>query len=260
VVNVSEGRERTVLEGIADAAGADLLDLHADPDHHRAVLTLVGADAARRVASEAVRRLDLATHQGAHPRLGVVDVVPFVPLDGSTMDDALAARDAFAAWFAEAYGVPAFLYGPERSLPDVRRQAFREVSPDVGPPVPHPTAGACCVGARPVLVAYNVWLAGSTLDQAREIAASIRQPGLRALGLLVGEAVQVSMNLVDPAELGPAAAYDLVAERLRGTAGTIERAELVGLVPRAVLDAVDPARWDQLDLAAERTIDARLLG
>ena len=256
VVNVSEGRDASAIAAIADAAGPDLLDLHTDADHHRSVLTLVGEEAPRRVASEAIARLDLSSHSGAHPRLGVVDVVPFVPLDGATMDDAKLARDAFARWLAAEHGVPAFLYGDERSLPDVRRGAFRTLSPDAGPATPHPTAGATCVGHRGILVAYNVWLGDASIGEARAIAAAIRQDGLRALGLLVGDRVQVSMNLLEPGSLGPEPAYDLVAERVR-TPAFIERAELVGLVPAAVVEAVDPSRWASLDLSPDRTIEAR---
>jgi glutamate formiminotransferase len=258
VVNVSEGRDERVLERLTTAAGSDLLDLHTDPDHHRTVMTLVGEDAPRRLAAAAVACIDLGDHDGVHPRLGAVDVVPFVPLAGSVMADALAARDGFATWLGGTLDVPVFLYGPERTLPEVRRGAFTELRPDTGPPTPHPTAGACCAGARPLLVAYNVWLTGSSVAQARAVAAAIRRPELRALGLAVGTGVQVSMNLVAPDRLGPDAAYDLVVARLAGTEGTIERAELVGLVPAAVLDAVAPERWDELDLAPDRTIEARL--
>src|SRR5687768_7114957 len=144
-------------------------------------------EAARAVTVEAVRRIDLRLHVGVHPRLGAVDVVPFVPLAGSSMDDAVAARDQFAAWAGDELGVPCFLYGPERGLPDVRRHAFTGLSPDTGPPVAHPTAGAICAGARPVLVAYNVWLAaGVDVATARRIAKEIRGSGLRALGLDAG--------------------------------------------------------------------------
>jgi glutamate formiminotransferase len=258
VVNISEGRDAERLRALADAAGADLLDRHADPDHHRAVFTVVGESAPRALATRAVELLDLRRHAGAHPRIGVVDVVPFVPLPGSSMDDAIAARDAFATWLASEHGVPCFLYGPGRSLPEVRRGAFQDLEPDVGPAVPHRTAGATAVGARPLLVAYNLWLRGVELAAARAIATSIRGPDLRALGLAVGDAVQVSMNLVEPLALGPSAAHDLVAERLAGTGGTIARAELVGLVPEAVLRATPVGRWGALDLAADRTIEARL--
>jgi glutamate formiminotransferase len=253
VVNISEGRRRSVLDAIAGVAGRALLDVHADPHHHRAVLTLVGEEAPRAVAAAAVERLDLRAHHGVHPRLGVVDVVPFVPLDGAGPDDALAARDRCAAWIADELGVPVFLYGPERSLPDVRRGAFRTIEPDHGPDVPHPTAGAVAVGARPLLVAWNAYLATPDLDRARAIAAAIRGPHVRALGLGVGDQVQVSLNLVAPDRVGPAEAWDLVAER-----APVARAELVGLVPRSVLERTPVERWEQLDLAAGRTIEARL--
>jgi glutamate formiminotransferase len=253
VVNVSEGRDQAVLGALEAAAGGDLLDLHRDPHHHRAVLTLVGTDAPRRVAAEAVARIDLRNHDGAHPRIGAVDVVPFVPLDGSSPADAVAARDDFCAWAAAALALPCFRYGPERTLPDVRRGAFAALAPDCGGPAPHPTAGGCAVGARPVLVAYNVWLDGGDVIAARRVAAAVRSPAVRALGLQVGRRVQVSMNLVAPAEVGPAAAFDAVAA-LTPVAG----AELVGLVPDAVLRAAPEARWAELDLAPDRTIEARL--
>jgi glutamate formiminotransferase / 5-formyltetrahydrofolate cyclo-ligase len=232
-----------------------LLDVHSDVHHNRSVLTLVGEAAPRAVARAAVAALDLRRHQGVHPRFGVVDVVPFVPLAGSTLVDAVAARDRFLDWMAAEMGVPGFAYGPERTLPEVRRLAFAELPPDRGPSRPHPTAGATAVGARPVLVAWNVWLAEPDLARAQWIAREIRGPRLRALGLPVGGRVQVSMNLVEPDELGPAEAWDLVAER-----GALAGAELVGLVPRSVLERTDPARWGELDLAEGKTIESRLAG
>jgi glutamate formiminotransferase / 5-formyltetrahydrofolate cyclo-ligase len=255
VVNVSEGRRADVVAAIAAAAGRDLLDVHSDPDHNRSVLTLVGEDAARAVARAAVTRLDLRTHEGVHPRLGVVDVVPFIPLAGSTMADAVAARDRFLAWIAGELAVPGFAYGGPggRTLPDVRRRAFRDLAPDTGPPRPHATAGAVAVGARGVLVAWNVWLADADVATARRIAREIRGPRLRALGLPVAGGAQVSMNLVAPDVVGPAEAWDLVAERAE-----VDRAELVGLVPRSTLARTDRARWEQLDLAEDRTIEHRL--
>ena len=255
VVNISEGRDPEVLAALTEAAGPLLLDLHSDPDHHRSVLTLLGEDAPRAVAEVAVARLDLRDHAGAHPRLGVVDVVPFVPLDGATMADAVAARDAFAAWIVDALGVPCFCYGAERSLPEVRRRAFTNLRPDVGPSAPHPTAGAVCVGARPVLVAYNVWLATPDHLLAQHVAAALRGPDLRALGLVVGDRAQVSMNLVAPLRFGPAEAFDAVVH-LVGREQVAE-AELVGLLPEAVLGRVQADRWAELDLGPERTIEWR---
>jgi glutamate formiminotransferase len=252
VMNVSEQR-RPVIDDIAAAAGDALLDLHTDPHHHRTVLTLVGEDAPRAVARAAVAGLDLRVHQGVHPRIGVVDVVPFVPWDGAMLEDAVAGRDRFAAWIGAELGVPAFLYGPDRTLPEVRREAFRGLVPDAGPTQPHPTAGAVAVGAREALVAWNVVLAEPDLALARRIAAAIRGPQLRALGLQVGADVQVSINLIAPQVLGPAEAWDLVVAH-----APADRAELVGLIPRSVLDRVPPDRWPQLDLSADRTVEARL--
>jgi glutamate formiminotransferase / 5-formyltetrahydrofolate cyclo-ligase len=253
VVNISEGSRPHVVTAIASSAVGSLLDVHSDVHHNRSVLTLVGEDAPRAVARAAVAALDLRHHQGVHPRFGVVDVVPFVPLAGSTLADAMAARDRFLDWMAAELGIPGFAYGPERTLPEVRRRAFAELAPDRGPSRPHPTAGATAVGARPVLVAWNAWLAEPDMARAQRIAREIRGPQLRALGLPVGGRAQVSMNLVEPDELGPAEAWDLVAER-----GAVAGAELVGLVPRSVLERIDPARWAQLDLAEDKTIESRL--
>jgi glutamate formiminotransferase / 5-formyltetrahydrofolate cyclo-ligase len=257
VVNVSEGRDPVVLEALSQAAGGLLLDLHSDAWHHRSVLTLGGPDAeqaTRAVAATAVARIDISHHHGAHPRLGAADVVPFVPLQGSTLEDAIGARDRFAAWAGDELGVPCFLYGPERSLPEVRRQAFGELPPATGPSRPHPTAGAMCVGARGLLVAYNLWLSpGAELATARAIASELRGPAVRALGFELAGHVQVSCNLIDPIEMGPEEVYDAVAART-----AIARAELVGLIPEAVLARVPEGRFDELDLSPSRTIEARL--
>lgn len=252
VVNVSEGRRRDVLDALAAACGPGVLDVHSDPHHNRSVFTLSGSPQA--LAREAVARLDIRAHVGVHPRIGVVDVVPFVPLAGSTMGDAIAARDEFASWMADELRVPCFLYGPERSLPEVRRSAFRSLAPDVGPTSPHASAGVCAVGAREVLVAYNVWLAdGVGVDVARTVARSLRSEHVRALGLDVGGRAQVSCNLVAPGVVGPAAVFDAVASQ-----APVAGAELVGLLPASVLSAVPPSRWAELDLSDDQTIEARL--
>lgn len=254
VVNVSEGRRLDLIDEIAATAGNDLLDLHSDAHHNRSVLTLVGESAPRAVARAAVVSLDLREHDGVHPRIGIVDVVPFVALEGSAPADAIAARDRFASWAADELGVPCFLYGTGRTLPEVRRDAFRTLRPDTGPATAHPTAGAIAVGARPVLVAYNVWLAAGGLAEARRIAVEVRGPSVRALGLQVGDGVQVSMNLVEPLVVGPDTAADLVV----AAGGVIERCELVGLAPAQVVEAVPPERRAALDLDDDRTIEARL--
>lgn len=260
VVNISEGRNHAVLGLLQDACGGDVLDVHIDHDHNRSVFTLVGTEAPRRLTAEAVSRLDISRHDGVHPRLGAVDVVPFVPLGDATMRDALRARDDFARWASGTLGVPCFLYGPERTLPDIRRRAWADLTPDMwkgDSPRPHATAGAICVGARDVLVAWNVWL-DADLVAAREIAGRVRTPDIRTLGLQTGDHVQVSINLVAPLEHGPDEAWDAVAREAGLLGVRLLRSELVGLAPQAVLDRIDPTRWEQLDLSVERTIEARL--
>ena len=270
VVNVSEGRDRGRLTDLARAAGDALLDVHSDADHHRSVYTLGGpavVGAARALAARAVDILDLGEHAGAHPRIGVVDVVPWVALAGrplrpAPIGPAAEARDRFAGWAAAELQVPSFLYGPgapgDRSLPDIRRHAWRDARPDAGPDHPHPTAGAMAVGARPALVAYNLWLRGGDIEAARQIARDLRGESLRCLGLAVGDAVQVSCNLIDPWRLGPGRVYDAVAARAGAEGAEVARAELVGLVPAAILEAEPPRRWAQLDLDPSTTIEARL--
>lgn len=252
-MNVSEGRDLGVITRLADAAGRDLLDVHTDADHHRSVLTMVGEQAPRAVAALAVELIDLREHAGVHPRFGAVDVVPFVPLRGASLADARRARDDFARWAAATLDVPCFLYGPERTLPEVRRGAFRTLAPDLGPPSAHRSAGAMAVGVRTLLIAYNLWLAEPDLDRARAVATAVRSPHMRTLGLRVRDEVMVSCNLVDPDALGPAQAWDAVADHVE-----IARAELVGLVPEAVLRATPAGRRQTLDLDADRTIEARL--
>ncbi len=260
VVNLSEGRDRDLVDRIVGAARGAVLDVHVDPWHNRSVVTLAGTDltpAVRALAAATVELVDVRNHAGAHPRLGALDVVPFAPIgpgaDACRLDDAIAARDDFARWAGEALDLPCFIYGPERALPDVRRRAWVSLDPDRGPRTPHRTAGAACVGARGPLVAYNLWLARRDLALARRIAAQLRGPAIRALGLAVGDHVQVSCNLVAPAEVGPGAIYDAVSAVAR-----VERTELVGLVPRDVLEREPRDRWARLDLDEKRTIEHRL--
>ncbi len=278
VVNVSEGRDRAVVDALTSAGGETVADVHTDPDHHRTVLTLAGplddvAEAARSVATQAVARIDLTAHDGVHPRLGALDVVPFVALapslarpDGALLSQALDARDHFAAWAGESLELPCFLYGPERTLPEVRRGAFTTLVPAAGPPVPHPTAGASAVGARPVLIAYNVWIGDGGGDTdgrlahaaASAIASALRSPSVRALGLPLGARAQVSLNLIDPTVTSIADLYDSVAVAAARRGCAVIRAELVGLAPLSAVTAVPQHRWAELDLAEERTIEARL--
>jgi glutamate formiminotransferase len=266
VINLSEGRNLDVLDDLHVHAGESLRDLHADPSHNRSVFTLINeADAllsdVRSLITGAFDALDLRTHEGVHPRFGVVDVVPFVALDPETPARALALRDETAQWISEEYDVPVFLYGPigtaERTLPEVRKHAFHDLGPDLGPASASPTLGAVAVGARPVLVAWNIWLAGVSRDATRALVKAVRRPEVRSLAFRAGEHTQVSCNLIDPLVVGPDIVYDEVA-KLLPVGGEIVRCELVGLVPRAVLDAVERSRWEQLGLSANQTIESRL--
>ncbi|MEO9181269.1 MAG: hypothetical protein ABI298_06430 [Acidimicrobiales bacterium] len=265
VVNISEGRDTSLLRDLCATAGRSLRDLHHDDVHNRSVFTLVNTPEllltdVHSLISESFERLDLRTHEGIHPRFGVVDVIPFVALDSRDFSAAVALRDATAQWIGNELGVPVFLYGPfadgTRTLPEVRGGAFTELWPDFGPTEPNSTLGACAVGARPILVAWNLWLGGVTLDEARTIARALRSRAVRALAFNLGEYVQVSCNLISPGDVGPQKIYDQVSARLGG--GAIVRAELVGLLPRAVLDRQDQSRWTQLGLSLSQTIESRL--
>ena len=253
VINISEGGNPSQLRELSAELGPDLLDLHSDPDHNRSVFTLAGEDPARILAKSATAMFDIREHHGVHPRVGIVDVVPFVALDGSRFEDAIAARDRFAHFAANELGIPCFLYGPERTLPFIRKHAFVDLLPDLGPSSPHPRSGAICVGARPILIAYNVWLKDQTVETAKHIAKTIRTNERRTLGLQVGEHAQVSMNLIDYEVTGPLEAYDAVAEL-----APVDHAELVGLVPARALARIPRDRWTQLDLSGEKTIEWRL--
>ena len=250
-----------VLAELADAAGAALLDLHSDVHHNRSVFTLAGPDvldSVEQLTRAASARLDLRRHQGVHPRIGVIDVVPFTPIEvpigpGMDLSEALQARRQFAEFAAGELGLPCFFYGPERTLPEVRRRAFLDLEPDLGPSTPDPAMGAVCVGARPPLVAYNLVLEENDLGRAKSIAAAIRSSQVRALGLRVGESVQVSCNLIEPWNFGPAQCYDDVAGLAR-----IRSAELVGLISEQLLAAIPQSRYRQLDVDRGRTIEARL--
>ena len=253
VINVSEGRDHAIIDSLAQSCAGDLLDIHSDPDHNRSVFTLLGVDAPRALARAAVSALSLSDHSGVHPRIGVVDVVPFVPLVDSTMQDAQKARDEFAAWAAEELHVPSFLYGTERTLPDIRKNAWTSLFPEVGSKVPHATAGAMCVGVREPLVAYNLWLENVDLETTRRIATSVRTANIRTLGLQVGAFTQVSVNLIQPMIAGPNDVYEDVSQHVK-----VHHAELVGLLPASVLATIPRARWEDLDLSVERTIEWRV--
>jgi glutamate formiminotransferase len=252
VINVSEGTHLEAIATFAQSVADDLLDVHSDPDHNRSVFTVVGTWAPRELATHVVDICNISDHQGVHPRLGVVDVVPFVSLDGSTHDDALRARNEFAEWVATRLKVPCFLYGPERTLPFIRKHAWSGLTPDVGPSQPHPTAGAMCVGVRRPLVAYNLWLT-CPLDEAIRLATLVRSDTVRALGLQVGQFTQVSMNLIEPEITGPHHVYDQVAQYT-----DIHHGELVGLIPARALAPIPRDQWERLDVSPQQTIEWQL--
>ena len=234
VPNFSAGRDGALVAALGE--GPDVIDVHADADHNRAVVTLVDASAGRladsafRRVALAVARIDLAGHGGVHPRVGAADVVPLVPLAGAPMAAAVAEARRLGERVWRELGVPVFFYGEAaggRRLADIRAG---RVAPDLGA-APHPTAGAVCVGARGPLVAYNVAFAGLPLTAGRRVAAAMRElPGVQALAFaLPGGRTQVSMNLTRPDETGAPAAY----ARACALAGAPGEPELVGLCPAA---------------------------
>ncbi|MCL4449451.1 MAG: hypothetical protein M1483_02760 [Actinobacteria bacterium] len=287
VINISEGQNTQVIKKLAEVVEPFLLDLHRDPYHNRCVLTLYGKGvqaAVRSVTELAVELLDINNHSGSHPRFGVVDVVPFVPLthlDHTFVNGdvniapakAIKARDNFAAWAATTLDIPCFLYEDfgkqqdsgrtQRSLPYIRKEAFRSLMPDLGPHSPHPTAGAIAVGARDILIAYNIWLYPPDIKIAKKLASKMRGPFLRTLGIDVGEYVQVSCNLIRPFKLGPAEVFDICAHEIalmrkveKSEELKIQKAELVGLIPTQVLAAIPKQRWNQLGLSPAQTVES----
>ncbi len=251
VPNFSEGRNKATIQAVVDAAraapGVRLADWSADSDHNRLVLTLVGPpepilDICRTLTALAVQRMDLTTHRGAHPRLGALDVLPLVPLVGITLGECAAWARTLGRELAQAHGLPVFLYEAASeaglSLPFVRKEAFRSLEPDFGPPRPHPTAGACVVGTREPLIAFNVNLETGDVGVARAIARDVRGGGgglvgVRALGLMLksrGQA-QVSMNVTRPGETSLAALVDYIDGRALALGTQISGTELIGALP-----------------------------
>lgn len=255
VINISEGTDRLVIEDLAKSAGAALLDIHSDPYHNRSVFTLYGPrsyQSAIMLTEKAFELLDIANHVGVHPRIGVVDVVPFVPLDGYPMAEAIKTSRDFAFEVATKFEVPIFLYGDHRTLPEIRKSAFTSIAPDFGPMTSHPRYGAIAVGARGVLVAYNLYLRDNDLELAKSVAAAVRSGYFRTLGLRVGNRVQVSANLVDPLNHGIFEFFSQV-EAL----AAVDHGELVGLAPLNVIHNTPQQYWEKLDLSPQKSIEIR---
>jgi len=266
IPNVSEGRRADVVESLASrmraVAGVRLLDHSSDASHNRSVFTLVGDAEPLKVAilalfDEAVARIDLRTHTGEHPRLGAVDVVPFVPIEGVTMDACVALAKDVARTVAERFGVPIYLYeeasaNPARkNLEDIRRGEFEGLAtkmaatgwtPDFGPARPHPSAGASVIGARMPLIAYNINLATDRIDVAKKIAAAIRQSSggfryVKAAGFTLEDrgVVQVSMNLTNYQKTPIFRVFEVVKREAARHGVAVLESEVVGLIPSAAL-------------------------
>ena len=267
VPNFSEGRRKEVVDAIAQAIaavpGVRVLDRQMDADHHRSVITFVGertavAQAAFRGAQKAVELIDMNRHRGEHPRVGALDVLPFVPIAGVTMDDCVALARSVGKRIADELQVPVYLYEAaatrpdRRALPDVRRGEYEGLkgeigtnpdrTPDFGPRRLHPTAGACIVGARPGLIAWNVNLRTTDVGIAKRIAKAIREsdgglPAVRAKGFELADRglVQVSMNMVDYRKTTLVQAFEAIRSLAAKEGVEIAESEVIGLVP---LDAL----------------------
>ncbi len=285
VPNISEGRDEATLDAIAEAIrthrGAWLLDRTADPDHGRAVYTMAGfpgrvMGAMEAALAVALERIDMTRHAGRHPCIGAVDVIPFVPLGDTTMDQCITGASEFAERIAARFGLPVYLYAraarqPGREiLATIRQPRFEGLAeamaapggaPDFGPGQPHPTAGATVVGARPFLIAYNIQLSTTDVRVARRIATRIREregglPAVQALGIELASqgCAQLSMNILDH-EQTPLWQVWQEAERLAADEGvSLLDSELIGLVPAKALVAVA----DHIGSGSFHTADHRL--
>ena len=268
IPNVSEGRRPEIItrmaEAITNTPGVRLLDSSSDASHNRSVFTIVGDAPSLKAATlalfeVAVETIDLRTHKGEHPRLGAVDVVPFVPIEGATTEDCVALARDVAATVAERFALPVFLYedaskNPARkNLEDIRRGEFEGLTakmstpgwtPDFGPAQPHESAGAAVICARMPLIAYNINLNSDRLDVAKKIAAAVRHStgGLRfvkAMGVMLEDRkiAQVSMNLTNYQKTPIFRVFEMVKREAERYGVTILESEIVGLVPSAALMA-----------------------
>jgi glutamate formiminotransferase len=288
VPNFSEGKDTAkisrITEAVRSVSDLRILGLHSDPDHNRSVLTFAGEEepvleGAIALAKACAAELDLASQSGEHPRMGVLDVLPFVPLEGATMEDAVRLAHR-AGESLGLLGFPVFLYGAaatsqhRRSLPDVRRGGYEDVSsrlhdplwkPDYGPRILDPRTGAVAVGARPYLIAFNAYLDTDDVEVARAVAREVRESGgglaaVRALGFGVGGRAQVSMNLTDLEQTPIPVALEAVRSAAAGLGATVESTELVGLAPLEAL--LQTARYylGLRELEADHVLESRLYG
>ncbi len=289
VPNASEGRDRRVIETLADAirsaAEVRLVDIHSDPDHHRSVFTFLGSPAAVEAAAiglagAAIQAIDMRTHRGIHPRIGALDVLPFVPLREISMAEAVSTAHRVGRTLSAQLDLPIFFYGeaalsPERrNLPLIRRGGYEGLPeklgdpawrPDAGPARFNPRSGATAVGARGVLVAFNVWLDSGDLEAARAIARAVREsagglPRVQAMGvLLAGRGIaQVSMNLLDYTATSLPRAFDRVRREAAARGVRVRRSELVGLAPREAFEGASPESIGLTDFTPEKLLDTHL--
>jgi glutamate formiminotransferase / 5-formyltetrahydrofolate cyclo-ligase len=289
VPNVSEGRRGDAIDRMADAirstAGVRLLDRTSDVDHNRSVFTFAGPPEAVETAAQALvdvafREIDLRTHSGEHPRIGAVDVVPFVPLAGATMEECVEISRRFGRAVAERHAVPVYFYArsatrPDRvRLPDIRKPQFEGLAsviatthvPDAGPSRAHPTAGALVTGARPPLIAFNIELATTDVRIAKAIAKAIREssgglPAVQALGfeLTHPPRAQVSMNLLDTSVTSLATVWTEVERRAHDAGVEVLRGELIGLLPLDAAVQVTAAALRLEGLTRDRVIEAHFI-
>ena len=273
VPNISEGRNQATIDAVADAIravdGVQLLNVHSDPDHNRSVFTYVSesadqiAAATMRLYEVVVPAIDLRIHHGAHPRVGAVDVVPFVPLEKTTMDECVALSERVAAQIADRFHIPVYLYehaakaAHRRELPAIRSGGFENFAakihdgrwlPDFGPAQVHPTAGVSVVGARVPLIAFNMQLGTDRIEVANACAIAVRgiSGGLRfvralPIGLASKGLVQVSMNLLDFRRTPIYRAFQIVREEAERYGVAVVSSEIVGLVPAEAMYEV--AEW-----------------
>jgi len=289
IPNVSEGRRPEIISAMASAIsavpGVRLLDHSSDPSHNRSVFTLVGdADGVEQAIlalfERAVADIDLRGHSGEHPRLGAVDVVPFVPIEGVTMAGCVALAKKVGAEVAARFKIPVYLYeeasaNPARkNLEDIRRGEFEgltakmsapEWAPDFGPSAPHQSAGAAVIGARMPLIAYNINLATDRLDVARKIAAAIRQSSggyrfVKAMGITLEDRgiVQVSMNLTNFEKTPIFRVFETVKREAARYGVAVLESEIVGLVPSAALTAAAEFYLQIDGFKAEQVLENKL--
>lgn len=285
VPNLSEGTRLETLDAVTAAitshGGVWLLDRTADADHQRSVFTMAGypgraMTAMERVVEIAVERIDMRTHRGNHPRIGAVDVVPFVPLGDTTMARCVEGARSFAARIADRFDLPVYLYAEaalrqdRRVLADIRRPGFEglpeamaqaTLAPDFGPSRPHPTAGATVVGARPFLIAWNIQLSTTDLAVAKRLAGRVRErdgglPAVQALGIDLPSqgCVQLSMNLLDHGRTSLWRIWETVDSLAAAEGVSMLDSELIGLAPASAL--LDVA--DHIGVASGRPLEDRL--